>query len=132
MITPPPPIGHKTGFAKFLAGFGYALQGLAYAFRTQCNIRVHVGIAALAIIAALLLGMPALDLAIVVLTITVVLAAELFNTALETVVDLASPEYHALAKTTKDVSAAAVLVCALGAVVIGLILYGRLLLRFLD
>ena len=122
----------KTGMAKFLQGFGFALQGLSYAFRTQCNIRVHVVIAALALIIALILSIPALELAVIILTITLVLSAELFNTAMETVVDLVAPEYHQLAKIAKDVSAAAVLVCAVGAVIIGMLLYGNAVLALLK
>ena len=125
------PIPKKTGFAKFVQGFRFAIEGLAYAVRSQCNIQVHLGIAAFALILALILHLPRLELAIIILTITLVLSAELFNTALETVVDLVSPEFHPLAKITKDVSAAAVLVCAIGAAIIGVLIYGSAFLEIL-
>jgi diacylglycerol kinase len=122
----------ETGLAKFLAGFAYAVQGLVYAIRTQCNVRVHLVIAAIALTAALALKMPRLEIIMVLLLIALVLAAELFNTAIETCVDLAAPDYHTLAKTAKDVSAAAVLICAIVAVVIGAMLYGPALWRALE
>lgn len=124
-MTSPPPVEPKTGLAKLIAGFSYALQGFAYAVRTQCNIRVHLGIAAAALAAALIVKLPTGNVVVVILLIMIVLAAELFNTAIETLVDLVSPKYHPLAKIAKDVSAAAVLVCAVGAVVIGVILFGE-------
>lgn len=127
-----PQIPRKVGIQKFIAGFGYALEGLAYAFRTQCNVRVHIAIATVAIIAGLLLKLPRVEMVLVILLVTLVLAAELFNTAIETCIDLVSPDFHPLAKTTKDVSAAAVLVLSIGAVIIGLFIYLPATLQAFD
>ncbi len=73
---------------------------------------------------ALWLRLPAHDWAMLVLTTAMVFAAEFMNTAIEAVVDLASPDKHPLAKIGKDVGAAAVLVAALAAILIGLLILG--------
>jgi diacylglycerol kinase len=70
------------------------------------------------------LGLPSRDWAVIMLTIAMVFMAEFINTAIEAVVDLASPVHHPLAKVGKDVGAGAVLVAALAAVLIGLLILG--------
>lgn len=101
------------------ASFGYAFAGLAAGWRTQPNFRIHLGLAAGVVVAGGLARLSAAGWAIVALAIGLVLAAELFNTALEAVVDLVSPEDHPLAKRAKDVAAGAVLVAALAAAAAG-------------
>ncbi len=112
--------GEAAGLA---ASFRYAGAGLWWAFKTQRNLRVHVGLGLIASILALVLRFSPLEMAVLVLLMTVVIALELVNTVVEAAVDLASPAYHPLAKAAKDVAAGAVLVAALGAVVIGLLLF---------
>jgi diacylglycerol kinase len=119
--SPQPP---RSEWAKFVAGFGYAFSGLWYALRTQQNVRVHAVIALLAIILGILLHISSIEFALVFVAITGVFIAEMFNTVLEICVDLASPEYHPLAKIAKDVAAGAVLVNAMLAVIIGLFVFG--------
>ncbi|HXF70171.1 MAG TPA: diacylglycerol kinase family protein [Thermoflexus sp.] len=104
--------------------FGFAFAGLCYAWRTQRNLRIHVAIAATVAALAMLLRFDALRWAILILTIAMVWAAELLNTALEAIVDLASPSPHPLARIAKDVSAGMVLVCAMASILIGLALFG--------
>ena len=118
-----PPNIPRSEWAKFLAGFGYASSGLWYALRTQRNARVHVGIAALVIIAGIVLHISAVEFAILFITISSVFTAEMFNTVFELCVDLASPTYHPLAKIAKDVSAGAVLLSAILSMVIGLFIF---------
>ncbi len=113
----------RSEWAKFLAGFEYALSGLWYALRTQRNARVHVGIATLVIIAGIVLRISAVEFAILFITISSVFTAEMLNTVFELCVDLASPTYHPLAKIAKDVAAGAVLLSAIFAVVIGLFIF---------
>src|SRR5437660_7550397 len=120
-MSPRPP---QSEWTKFIAGFGYAFSGLWYALRTQRNARVHAVIALLAIILGVLLHISPAEFALVFVAITGVFIAEMFNTVLEICVDLASPEYHPLAKIAKDVSAGAVLVNAMLAVIIGLFVFG--------
>lgn len=99
--------------------FEHAYRGLISAVRTQRNMRFHVVVAVLVLVASLLVGASKLELAILVLTVLLVFVTELFNTAMEFVVDLATKEYHPLAKLAKDVSAGAVLVSSVGAVLVG-------------
>ena len=120
-IPPQPP---KSAWARFIAGFGYAFSGLWYALRTQRNARVHVAIAILAILLGIILHISAVEFAMIFVAITAVFMAEMFNTVFELCIDLASPEYHPLAKIAKDVSAGAVLLSAILAVVIGLLVFG--------
>ncbi|GAC1358576.1 MAG: diacylglycerol kinase family protein [Ktedonobacteraceae bacterium] len=115
---------HKSEWAKFVAGFGYAFSGLWYALRTQRNARIHAVIATLAIITGILLHISAVEFAIVFIAITGVFIAEMFNTVIEICVDLASPGYHPLAKIAKDVSAGAVLTSAILSIIIGLCTFG--------
>jgi diacylglycerol kinase len=118
-------------WAKFIAGFGYAFSGLWYALRTQRNMRVHVLIALLAIVLGIVLHISAVEFALIFVAITAVFIAEMFNTVFELCVDLASPEYHPLAKIAKDVAAGAVLLNAMLAVVIGLFVFGPHLLALI-
>ena len=105
---------------RFRNSLRYAWSGVSHAVRSQRHLRVHLAIAAAVLVAAFLVGVAPLELAVLLVTITLVLMAELFNTAAEAIVDLVSPEYHPLAKVAKDVAAGAVLVSAGGAVLVGL------------
>lgn len=99
--------------------FEHAYRGMISAVRTQRNMRFHVVAAVVVLVASLLVGVSKLELAILVLTILVVFVTEMFNTAMEFVVDMVTSEYHPLAKLAKDVSAGAVLVSSIGAVLVG-------------
>jgi undecaprenol kinase len=103
-----------------VAAFGYALEGIVTAWRTQRNVRIHTVLAVLVVVAGIVLRFSATSWAIVTLAVALVLVAELVNTALEALVDLASPQDHPLAKQAKDVAAAAVLAAALGAAAAGI------------
>ena len=99
--------------------FQHAYQGIVSAVRTQRNLRFHFFAGIGVLVAGLLVGVSELELAVLVLTILVVFVTEMLNTAMEFVVDLVTSEYHPLAKLAKDVSAGAVLVSSVGAVVVG-------------
>ena len=99
--------------------FEHAYRGVVSAVRTQRNMRFHVLAAVGVLVLSLLVGVSELELAVLVLTILVVFVTEMLNTALEFVVDLVTTEYHPLAKLAKDVSAGAVLVSSVGAVLVG-------------
>ena len=111
-----------SGLARRLASFRHAGRGIVVLLR-QPNARIHVVAAVLAVILGLALGISAGDWAILTLCIALVIAAEGINTAVERVVDLASPEWHALARDAKDLAAGAVLVAAIGATVVGVIIF---------
>jgi diacylglycerol kinase len=114
----------KSFFTSRVASFRYAFHGWHYALRTQKNIWIHSTVATVVLILGLWLGLPARDWAVLILTTAMVFAAEFMNTSIEAVVDLASPEIHPLAKIGKDVGAAAVLVAALAAILVGLLILG--------
>lgn len=107
-----------------IASFRYAFQGWGYVLRTQRNAWIHSAIATAVFFVGLWLELPARDWAIIILTAGFVFSAEFINTAIEAVVDLATEEHHPLAKVGKDVGAAAVLVAALAAVLVGLLILG--------
>ncbi len=110
--------------ASRLASFRYAFAGWWYVLRSQRNAWIHA-VASLAVIAVgLWLRLGRIDWALLILTVALVWVAEFVNTAVESVVDLLSPDLHPLAKVGKDVAAAAVLIAALAAVVVGLLLLG--------
>jgi len=114
----------KSFLTSRILSFGFAFRGWWHVLRTQQNAWIHAVISTAVIIVALWLGLPARDWAVLLLTIAMVWAAEFFNTAIEAVVDLASPLQHPLAKVGKDVGAAAVLIAALAAIGVGLLILG--------
>lgn len=116
------------GFFKarnFAHSLKFALRGLLIAFRNERNLRVEsaMGVFVLALSVILRVSIP--ELAIIILCITLVLFAEIVNTAIEGVVDVYfKDQYSRIAKNIKDISAGAVLVCSMGAAVIGIIILG--------
>ncbi|HEX8992953.1 MAG TPA: diacylglycerol kinase family protein [Anaerolineales bacterium] len=122
-----------TGFFRSRAqSFGHAIRGWWYVLRTQRNAWIHAFITILVVLFSFWLGLSPRDWAILVLTIALVFIAEFLNTAIEAVVDLASPQHHPLAKVAKDVGAGAVLLAAIAAVVVGLLILGPPLWRMLS
>jgi len=119
-------------FLKRAISFRHAFSGIAYALRTQPNTWIHVAATVAVLLLAILLRLPAVHVAILILTIGVVWTAELVNTSIEALVDLASPNHHPLAKISKDPAAAAVLAAAVAAVLVGLLILGPPLLKLLE
>src|SRR4051812_23921579 len=118
------PDPQRSQWSKFIASFVYAFSGLWYALRTQRNAKIHVSIAIVAIVMGIALHISAVEFAIIFVAITGVFMAELFNTVLEMCVDLASPEYHPLAKVAKDMAAGGGLLSANRSIVRGLFVGG--------
>ncbi len=120
-------------FIRFLRSraqsFHYAFQGWWYALRTQQNARIQAVVATAVLAVGLWLRLPARDWAVLLLTVAMVFMAEFLNTAIEAVVDLASPARHPLAKASKDVGAAAVMIAALVAIGVGVLILGPPLWR---
>jgi diacylglycerol kinase len=104
--------------------FRFAIAGWWYVIRTQRNAWIHALVSVLVLFMAFWLQLIPRDWAVLILTIAMVWSAEFLNTALEAVVDLASPDLHPLAKIGKDVGASAVLIAALASVIIGLLIMG--------
>ena len=115
-----------------LRSFGYAFEGVAYILRTQRNARIEIAIGIAAVVLAAWLGISAVEWAVLVITIALVMALEWMNTSLELAVSLASPERHPSAKAAKDVAAACVLLGALTSVIVGLLVLGPPLLSRLG
>ena len=106
---------------RALKSFSYAFAGLGYLLQTQTNFWIHLLAAGLVLVLSALLGVTGGELAALVLAIGLVLVAEAGNSALEALVDLVSPERHRLARVAKDVGAAAVLLAAICAALVGLL-----------
>ena len=102
--------------------FKYAFSGLRYVIISQRNAWIHAAITLLVVILAVLLKLNLQDWGVLLLAIGLVWTAEIFNTALEALVDLVSPQPHPLAKIVKDTSAAAVLVSTMISILIGLLI----------
>jgi len=109
---------------KRLYSFRYAFEGWYYVLRTQPNAWIHAVFSVLVIGLAFWLRLPPRDWAVLILTMLAVWMGEFLNTALEAVVDMSMPDPHPLAKAAKDVAAAAVLLGAIAAVLIGLLILG--------
>lgn len=115
-------------FRQFLLtrarSFRYAFSGWWFVVRTQRNAWIHALVSLVVVLLCAWLRFERRDWALVILAIALVWTAEFLNTALEAVVDLASPQQHQLARVGKDVGAAAVLIAAGSAALIGLLVIG--------
>lgn len=113
----------KKSFKRFIHSFKYPISGLRYAYKNEQNLTFHLFMTIIVVIAGFVLKVTKVEWAILILTIGLVIASELINTAFEAAVDLVTQEYHPLAKVCKDTAAAAVLVFAICAVIVGLIIF---------
>ncbi|MGM1046574.1 MAG: diacylglycerol kinase family protein [Bacillota bacterium] len=103
--------------------FNCAVQGIIHAFKAERNMKIHTAAAVVVFTAAALLGLTPIRWLFLGLAVTLVITAELINTAVEAVVDLVSPDVHPLARIAKDTAAGAVLITALFAVVVGIMVF---------
>ena len=103
--------------------FNYAVKGIISVLKRETNMKIHFGLSSLVLLGGLLLDISKLELLILFLTITLVIFAEMINTALEEVSDLITPNYHPKIEMVKDVTAGAVLITALNAAVVGYIIF---------
>ncbi|MBK7463926.1 MAG: diacylglycerol kinase [Betaproteobacteria bacterium] len=108
----------KTGLVRLWNALGYSRDGLAAAWKNEAAFREEVLLAAIAIPLALFLGKTGVDRSILIGSIILILIVEILNSAIEAVVDKASPEKHELAKRAKDMGSAAVLFSLLNAAVV--------------
>lgn len=115
-----------------IQAFRHAFRGLFYVMKTQRNAWIHTAITLAVFVVGIWLEISLTEWAIIILTIALVFMAEFINTAIEAVVDLASPNKHPLAKIGKDVGAAAVLVAAIASILIGLLILGPPLLQKIN
>ena len=115
--------GSKSDHPDFRKSFLFAIQGFRTAVATERNTKVMLAAGACAIVAGLALQLDLISWAIILLCCGMVITAELLNTAVETVVDLVSPEFHPLAGRAKDIAAAAVWVLSLLVGIVGVLVF---------
>lgn len=108
---------------KGLSGFKHAQEGILYCFRTQAHMRYHFYIMVAVLLSGLLLNLDNRDMLVLVFAVTLVIVAEMFNTAVEAVVDLVTENYNPIAKLAKDVAAGAVLLAAMNAIIAGILIF---------
>lgn len=106
-----------------LKSFRYAIRGIVVTIRTQPNAKIHLGVAMLVVASGIFFRISPVEWCLVVLCIGLVLAAEAVNTAVESTIDLVSPEIHPLAGRAKDTAAGAVLLTSIAAAVVGSIIF---------
>ncbi|HSW47965.1 MAG TPA: diacylglycerol kinase family protein [Candidatus Saccharimonadales bacterium] len=117
-------------FKKFKKSFGFALAGIDYALNSDQNLVIHFIVAFLVIIASILMGLTALEMSILGLTIMVVITAELLNTSIEKAIDSVTKEHRTDIKIAKDVASGMVLITAMGSVIIGFLIFLPHILKF--
>ena len=107
---------------KRLQSFRYAFRGIREVMGSEANMQIHIAITILVIVCGIAFSISLTEWMFCLLCIGLVVGAEMMNTAIENVVDLASPEQHPLAGKAKDIAAGAVLICAIISVFIGLLI----------
>jgi diacylglycerol kinase (ATP) len=110
-------------FRNFAESLKIAFTGIAYLFLYHDNMRIIFLSGAAAFLAGAVLQLRGIELAILCITIAVVFVAEIFNTAIELIIDMGSRKYHPLIKLVKDIAAAVVLIAALNSIAVGVILF---------
>ncbi len=115
-----------------LRSFGHAFRGLKVLVQTQHNARIHAVATILVVAAGVLARISPTEWALIALAVVCVWATEALNTSIEFLVDLVSPELHPLAAKAKDVAAGAVLVAAIGSLIVGALVFGPHILKLLE
>ena len=124
--------GLKLDKKRLTNSFKYAFEGILQAYVGEQNLKIHTVIAVLVIIFGFILKISYMEWLVCLILIGLVLMAEFFNTSIEYLVDLASPEVHPLAKATKDTASAGVLMMAIISAIIGLIIFVPKLISFIG
>lgn len=113
----------KVKTKKIANSFKYAFQGFVSSFKTERNMKIHIFIMLLVIIAGIVLNINKYEWIICIICFALVIGAELFNTAIETTIDIVMPYKNEKAKLAKDISASGVLILAIASAIIGLIIF---------
>lgn len=121
----------KFGFKRFLRSFKFSYDGLKYAYRFEQSMTLHLVCTILVIILGIWLQISPLEWAVCIIGVGLIMALELLNTAIEAVVDLASPEIHPLAKIVKDTASAAIGMYCLIAFIAGCFIFGPKIIALL-
>ncbi len=120
----------KVKTKRIINSFKYAIEGFISSFKTERNMKFHIFIMVLVILAGIILKITKAEWIVCIFCIAMVISAELFNTSIETVVDLVMPYKNEKAKIAKDVAAAAVLVLAIASAIIGLMIFIPKIINF--
>ena len=113
----------KNVIKERINSFKYAFNGIKTLFKTEVHGKFHILFALFVVAASVFFDISTVEWCMVIICIAMVVAAEAFNSAIEALTDLASPEYHPLAGKAKDLAAGGVLICSIGALVIGFIIF---------
>ncbi len=113
----------KFSVKKRLLSFKYAFRGIGFMIQTQHNARIHLIATIIVIFLGVTLKVSLTEWCLLIFAIGIVLSSELFNTSIEFLTDLLSPEYQKKAGTVKDIAAGAVLISAIASAIIGLIVF---------
>lgn len=113
----------KVKTKKLVNSFKYAFNGIILSFKTERNMKIHILIMIIVIIAGIILKINQIEWIICIILFSIVIAGELFNTAIETIVDMITPYRNEKAKISKDISAGAVLILTIGTAIAGIIIF---------
>jgi undecaprenol kinase len=116
---------------KFIKSFTYAFQGIKLVVKDEQNMRIHLITSVVVFSLAYLLEIPKQEIIILLILVGIILSLEAMNTAIERVVDLATTEYHPLAKQAKDAAAAAVLLFSFITIIVGVLIFLKPLLTII-
>ena len=108
---------------KLLDSFNYAFEGIIYALKTQRNMKIHFIVTLIVLVASLFFNFSKVEIILLLLTIGLVLIAEMINTSIESTIDLITDQYNIFAKIAKNVAAGAVLIAALNAVIVAYLIF---------
>ncbi len=120
----------KKSFLRSI-GFAFAIKGVGIAVKTQFNFRLQLAILLLTILLGILFSISTTEWCLLIIACSMVLAAELLNTAIEFLVNHVQPDFHEAAGNIKDLAAGAVLVASFGAVLIGLLIFAPRVATFI-
>ena len=109
--------------SKLIDSFNYAVRGIIRVLKRERNMKIHFGLACLVLIAGLLFNISRLELSLLFITVTLVIFAEMINTAVEKLADLFTSKYHPQVEVVKDIAAGAVLITAINALIIGYMIF---------
>ncbi len=119
-------------FSKFFKSFSYAFRGIWEVFRREQNFKVHILIGTVALLLGWFFHIAPWEWCFLILVIAMVLSAEMINTAIERLSDVAEPHKNETIRVVKDVSAGMVLVCAIGALAVGIVIFLPKVIAFLQ
>jgi len=108
---------------RLIDSLNYAFEGIIYALKTQRNMKIHFLVAIIVLIGSLFFDLTRMEILILLLTISMVIVAEMINTSIESTIDLITDKYHIFAKIAKNVAAGAVLIAAINSIIVAYLIF---------